>query len=213
MDTIYWIYSAMSILAIPCIFVGFWVAARFLPALINWIQPKVNHDLISHPSVKFILWLALGGLFSLPLLDFVRGLGYLANIVFLAGGPADNGFSTFLGLAPSWAYYGFNFILVLVIFGIVIWFCSDFLSTGRQFNRAERTFIIFSIASLFYHGVSNIFTYIFTFQLPAGFIQQNYGIGGFILEVAIGFVILSLILLGVNLFLPFHPAGRMQTKQ
>jgi hypothetical protein len=94
---------------------------------------------------------------------------------------------------------------MLAIYGIVVWFATDFLSIPGQFNQTERIFIIFSIASLFYHGVSNIFTYIFSFQLPSGFIQQNYGIPGFLFEVAIGLVILFLILFGLNRFMPTHP--------
>jgi hypothetical protein len=207
MDTIYWIYSIMSILAILCIFVGLWIARRFLPACINWISSKGQNDLLSQPFAKIILWLALGGLFTLPLLDFVRWLGNFANIVFVPVGQGGNGFTTFLGLIPSRVYYGFSLILMLVIYGIIVWFTIDYLSTPGQFNRTERIFIILSIASLFYHGVSNIFTYIFSFQLPSGLVQQNYGIPGFVFEVVVGFVILFLILFGLTRFLPSNPAN------
>jgi hypothetical protein len=72
--------------------------------------------------------------------------------------------------------------------------------------------MVLSIASLFYHGVSNIFTYIFAFQLPAGFIQQNYGLMGFLLEVVVGIVILLLFLFGLNRVLPTHPISKMHSK-
>jgi hypothetical protein len=212
MDTIYWIYSIISILAILCIFVGLWIARRFLPDCINWIRSKGQNDLLSQPFAKILLWLALGGLFTLPLLDFVRWLGNFANIVFVSAGQAGNGFTTFLGLIPTRVYYGFYLILMLAIYGIVVWFTTDYLSTPVQFNQIERIFIILSVASLFYHGVSNIFTYIFSFQAPSGLIQQNYGISGFVFEVVLGIVILLLILFGLNRILPSHPASGIQPK-
>ncbi len=213
MDTIYLIYSIMSILAILCILVGLWIAGKFLPACINWICPKVQNDLLSQPFAKFILWLALGGLFTLPLLDFVRWLSNFANIVFVPVGQGENGFTTFLGLIPFQVYYGFYLILIVVIYGIVVWSTMDFLSTAEPFNQTERIFIILSIASLFYHAVSNIFSYIFSFQLPSGLVQQNYGIPGFLFEVVLGFVILFLILFGLNRFIPTHPPSSTSSTQ
>jgi hypothetical protein len=212
MDAIYWIYSIMSILAILFIIVGLWIAGKFLPACINWIHPKVNNDLLSRPFAKIILWLALGGLFTLPLLDILRWLGNFANIVFIPVGQGGDGFTTFLGLIPIRVYYGFYLILMLAIYGIVVWFTIDYLSTPGQFNQTERIFIILSVASLVYHGVSNIFNYIFSFQLPSGLVQQNYGIPGFVFEVVVGFVILFLILFGLTRFLPSNPASGIQPK-
>jgi hypothetical protein len=212
-DTIYWIYSIMSILAILFIIVGLWIAGKFLPACINWIHPKVNNDLLSRTFVKIILWLALGGLFTLPLLDILRWFGNFANIVFIPVEQGGDGFTTFLGLIPIRVYYGFYLILMLAIYGIVVWFTTDFLSTAEPFNQTERIFIVLSIASLLYHAVYNIFTYIFTFQLPSGLVQQNYGIPGFLFEVVIGFVILFLILFGLNRFMPTHPPSGMSSTQ
>ncbi|MFZ2097453.1 MAG: hypothetical protein WAV05_12520 [Anaerolineales bacterium] len=212
MDKIYWIYSILSILAILCIIVGLWIAGKFLPACINWIEPIVNNDLLSQPFAKIILWLALGGLFSLPLLDLVRWLGNLANIVVVPSGQGDGGFSTSLGLIPSRVYLGFTLFLMLVLYGIVVWFAAAYLTTPGQFNQTNRIFIVLSIASLFYRGVYNIFTLIFSVQLPPGFIQQNYGVPGFLFEVAIGFVILVLILFGLNRFMPTHPPSGISSE-
>lgn len=207
MEVNYWIYPILSFLALLCIIVGLWVAGKFLPSCINWICPEDHNELLSQPFAKIILWLALGGLFTLPLLDFVRWLGNLASIAFM--GQGDNGFSTSLGLIPSWVYLGFTLFLMLVLYGIVVWFALAYLKTPDQFNQTNRIFIVLSIASLFYRGVYNIFTYIFSVQLPPGFIQQNYGVPGFLLEVVIGLVILILILFGLNRFLPNHPTGGM----
>lgn len=213
MDTIYWIYSIMSILAILCIFIGLLVARKFLPACLNWILPKVQNDLPSQPFTKFILWLALGGLFTLPLLDFLRWLGYFADIIFVPVGEAGNGFTTFLGMVPLRVYHGFYLILMVVIYGIVVWFITDFPSMAEPYNHTGRIFIILSVASLFYRGVSTVFTYIFSFQPPSGLVQQDYGIPGFLFEVVIGFVILFLILFGLNRFMPTHPSSGVSSTQ
>jgi hypothetical protein len=213
MDTINWIYSGMSILGIMGILAGLWIAGRFLPAFMDWIRHKVNNHLLSQPAVKIILWLALGGLFTLPLQDIVRWLGNLANIVFLPVGPGANGFTTSLGLIPTRAYYGFSLFLMLAIYGIVIWITTAYLPTAEQFTRTERIFVELTIASLSYHAVYNIFSYIFLFQLPPNLIQQNYGIAGFLFEVAIGFAVLLLILLGLNRFMPTHPPSGIASEQ
>lgn len=212
MDTIHLIYSILSILAVLCIFAGLWRAGRFLPACINWIHSKIDHDLLSQPFAKIILWLALGGLFTLPLLDLVRWLGNLANIVVVPSGQGDGGFTTFLGIAPFWVYYGFNIFLMLAIYGIVFWFAMNFLSIPGEFTKMERTFIILSVASLFYRGVSNIFTYIFSLQLPSNLAQQDFGIPGFVFEVLVGFIILLLILFGLNRFMPTHPPSGISSE-
>jgi hypothetical protein len=205
MYTTNWIYTGTSILGIVGIVVGLWMAGRFLPIFINWIRPKANHSLLSQPFLKIILWLALGGLFTLPLQDIVRWLANLTNIVFLTVRPGANGITTAFGLIPFRAYYGFSLFLMLAIYGMVIWVTSDYLPTVEQFNRIEQIFIILAIASLSYHAVSNIFTYIFDVQLPSSLAQQNYGIAGFLSAVAIGFIILCLILLGLNRFMSTHP--------
>lgn len=205
MYTTNWIYSGVSILGIACILVGLWMAGRLLSTVIDWIRPKVNNSLLSQPLVKIILWLALGGLFTLPLQDIVRWLANLANLVFLSVRPGTTGITTSFGLIPFQAYYGFSIFLMLAIFGIIIWVSTDYLPRTERFNRTERSFIVLTIASLSYHAVSNIFTYIFDIQLPSSLAQQNYGIAGFLFAVAIGFAILLLILFGLNRFMPTHP--------
>lgn len=213
MYTTNWIYSGMSILGIAGILAGLWMAGRFLPTFINWIRPKVNNGLLSQPFVKIILWLALGGLFTLPLQDIVRWLANLVNLVFLSVRPGANGITTSFGLIPFQAYYGFSLLLMLAIYGIIIWVTTDDLLTAERFNRTERSFIVLTIASLSYHAVSNIFTYIFDIQLPSSLAQQNYGIAGFLFAVAIGFLILLLILLGLNRFMTTHPPSGITPEQ
>jgi hypothetical protein len=206
MEASYWIYPILSFLALVGIIAGLWIAGKFLPTFINWIRVREPNDLLSQSFIKILLWLALGGLFTLPLLDFVRWLGNLMNLVLAFVGQADNGFFTSLGLISSQIYFVFHLILVLALYGIVVWFAMDFLSAPDQFNQITRIFMVLTIASLFYRGVSNIFIYIFSIQLPPNLIQKNYGVSGFLIEVVVGFVILCLILFGLNKFMANHPA-------
>jgi hypothetical protein len=201
MNTYYLIYSILSFLAILCIPVGLWIAKKFFPTCINWLRSKVNNDLFSQATVKIIVWLVLGGLFTLPLLDIVKWLVNWVNIIFIPVGQSGM-FTTFLGPIPSNVYFGFMLVLMLVSYGVVFWFASNYLSTTGQLNQAQRIFVVLIFASLLYRGVSNILIYIFSLQFPPNFSLPNYGLTGFFSEVAGGIVILVLILFGIHKLSP-----------
>ncbi len=212
MDTYYWIYTILSLLAIFSVFVGLWIAMKFLPSIIKSINIRINDDIFSRPFLRIILWLVLGGLFTLPLLDLIKWLVYWASILFMPAGQSGL-FSTFLGSIPPQVFYGFMILMMFVLYAVVIWLANDYLSIPGQFNRTERFFIVLSIASLFYRGVTNIVTYLWAFQLPPNISLPNLGISGFLSEVLGGLIILILILYGFSRLLPSHPNNEMQSRQ
>jgi hypothetical protein len=201
MNTYYLIYSILSFLAILSIPVGLWIAKKFLPTCINWLRSKVNDDLFSRSIVKIIVWLVLGGLFTLPFLDIIKWLVNWANLIFIPVGQSGM-FTTFLGPIPINVYFGFMILLLFVLYGVVFWFASNYLSTPGQLNQAQRIFVVLIIASLFYRGISNILIYIFSLQFPPNFSLPNYGLTGFFSEVVGGIVILILILFGIQKLSP-----------
>ncbi len=210
METYYLIYSILSFLAILSIPVGLWIASKFLPECITWMGSKVNEDLFARPKVKIVLWLVLGGLFTLPLLDLIKWLVNLVNIMFIPVGQSGM-FTTFLGPIPSKVYFGFMLVLMLVLYGVVFWFASNYLSIPGQLNQVQRIFVVLIIASLFYRGVSNILIYIFSLQFPPNFSLPNYGLTGFISEVVGGIVILILFLLGLSKLSPNQTGDEYRT--
>ena len=202
MGTIYWMNSILSILSILCVVAGLWIAGRLFPDLIAWFQSAYRNDLLSRPLIKILLWLGFGALFSLPLLDFASWLGNLMNFALVPQGE----FSTMLGTVSMKVYSIFPLLLMLAVYGIIVYFGRDYMTTGGNFNQTERIFIVLSIASLVYRGVHSIFIQIFTFQLPIINVTQTFGITGFLIEVLVGIIILTVTLVVLNKVLPTHPA-------
>ena len=203
METIYWVGLILNFLGILGIIAGLWIAGRMLPAFISWLHSKYHNDLLYRPFVKILLWFALGVLFSLPLGDIIGWLRNLINVTLVpqAGGE----FSTILGTVSGRVYLSFYLILMLAIYGIIVYLSKDYISTSGNLDRTGRIFIILSIASLVYRGINNIFSQVFSFQFPAINIVQNYGNFGYLIEVLVGVAILIAILIGLNRFLPNHP--------
>jgi hypothetical protein len=186
------------------IFVGLWIAGRLLPAFITLLHLESRNELLPRPLVKILLWLALGALFTQPLLDFV---GWLGNLVIALQPQAEGEFSTILGTVTGQVYAGFHLILMLAIYGVIVYLAKNYLLKVGQFSQTERIFIVLSIGSWVYRGVLNIFTQVYSFQFPIFNVMQNYGLFGFLIEVLVAIVILTGILIGLNRFLPTHPAG------
>ena len=99
MDTILiGLVPILNILAIFCIITGLYIAGRLLPTFVTWLHSFFPENLFSHQIPKTILWLALGALFTSPLLDFVSTLGWLINVTLLPQGGGE--FTSMLGTVP-----------------------------------------------------------------------------------------------------------------
>jgi hypothetical protein len=205
MDITPWVSPILSILFVLAFIAGLWIAGTFLPLAITWIHSEELQDILSRPFARNIVWLALGGLFSLPLMDFVILLGDMANIIL--NPQAGSGFSTLLGTIPQVVYFAFFPLLMLLVYGVIFWSAMDFMATSEPLTYSQRIFLVLSIASLVHQGMRVIFAQVFSFQIPTLPVQQNYGIPGFLVEILIGFVIFFLIVIGLKRFLPAHPVS------
>lgn len=193
----------LSILALLSVIVGLWVAGRLLPTVMVWLKSKYPNRLLSSQFSRITLWIALGALFTLPLLDLISWLRNLISVLLI---PQSGGaFSTMFGTVSPQIYLLFPLLLMTAIYIIILYYGNDFLSKSRQFHQIERFFIVLTIASLVYRGINTIFAQVLSFQLPLINIQQNYGAIGYLLEVLVGGVIFIIILFGLNQFLSTHP--------
>jgi hypothetical protein len=206
MTTLYWIGPIFNILAIFGIITGLYIAGRLLPTFFTWLSSFFPENLLSRQIPKTILWLALGALFTSPLLDIVSTIGLLINVTL---SPQRGGeFTTALGTVPSQVYFLFPLILMVVVYMTTIIFGIKYATSLTQFHRTERIFILLVIASLVFGVVNSVFTQVLSFQIPFLASRQNLGIPGYLIEVAIGFLILVIILIGLDRILSNHPASK-----
>ena len=205
MDIFAWISPLWNILAILAFIAGLWMAARLLPALIAWIHSAYPTGLLYRPLARTILWLAAGALFSFPLLDLVSWVGNLASIAL--GQSSSGKFSTMLGTVSTSVYLSFSLLLMLLVYGIILYLAVDFISLPGRFDRTQRILLVLSVASLVYQGVFRVIDMVFAFQFPILNVQQNYGVAGFLAEILLGLVVLTVILIGLNRVIPKHPVS------
>jgi hypothetical protein len=204
MFTTVWMTTVLNILSILSIIIGLWIAGRILPMFIVAVDFEDLRDRLNRPFVRAVLWFALGTLLSFPLLDFVRLLGNLATYLI---SPLQQGrFTTILGTVSIVFYSSFHLLLMLVIYGAVLWLLSEIITLPGKLNQIERTLLSLSVASLVYRGILAIFTQIFSLQLPIG-VSQDYGVPGFLLEILIGLFILIAIVVLLDRLLPTHPVS------
>jgi hypothetical protein len=206
METISWFSPILNILAILCITIGLYIAGRFLPTLITWTHVQYPNNALSGWFRKIILWLALGTLFTAPLLDGVSSLGVLVNVILAQPGTSE--FPTLLGTVSSRVYFLFPLLLMIVVYSITIYLGIGFITSSRQFHQTERTFIVLAVASLVFGVINSVFTQVLSFQVPFLKVQQNYGLSGYLFEVLVGIVLLFGLLIGLNRLLSNHPASR-----
>lgn len=202
MNIMVWLNPLFSILAILATIAGLAIAGLLLPKVISWIRNDHFRTLLSRPFARLVLWISLGALFSFPLIDFITWLRNLVQIVALSSAP----FTTSFGPVSLPAFSAFPLVLVILVYGSIYWLTRNYLRTDAQVSPVERFFIISSIASLVYRGINNVFSYIFSMNLPLS-AQPNDGFAGLALQWLIGLLLLIVILGGLNVYLPNHPVS------
>ncbi len=135
MDNFIWIGPIFNVLAILCIITGLYIAGRLLPTFITWLHSSFPINLLSRAIPKTILWLALGALFTSPLMDVVSSLSLLINVTLLPQGGGE--FTFMLGTVPTQIYFIFPLILMVVVYVTVIIFGFNYLTSLTQFHQTE----------------------------------------------------------------------------
>ncbi len=202
MNIMIWLNPVFSILAILATITGLTIAGILLPNMISWIRNDHFRALLSRQFARLVVWISLGTLFSFPLIDFISGLRNLVQIIT----PSSNPFTTSFGTVSLQAFSAFPFLLLILVYGSIYWLSGNYLISEAPLNRVERFFIISGVASLVYRGINNLFSYIYSMNLPLN-VQQNYGFTGFAIQWLIGLLLLIAILGGLNYYLPNHPVS------
>jgi hypothetical protein len=196
----------LSILALLCAIVGLWIAGRLLPSVIVWLKSRYPDSLLSGRFSRIALWIALGAIFTFPLLDFISWIRNLVSVILIPQSEAT--FSTMFGTVSPQIYLLFPLLLMTAIYGIIFYYGNDYISKSKQFHPIDRIFIVLTIASLVYQGIYTIFAQVVAFQLPLFNVQQNYGAIGYLVQLLVGGVVFLIILFGLNRFLPDHPLSK-----
>jgi hypothetical protein len=190
-NTIFYILNFLAV--IP----GLWIAGLLLPSIISWIQVEQIKILISKGPGRYILWIALGQLFSWPILDilgWIHGWTQINN----PGGE----YPSIIGYIPGSALTIVPLALCFLVYGAVIWILRSIWRYAERDKRVERISMVFCLASLVYHLVVGTSERLWLFQLPNPLSQANIGAAGALIGTVLGLIVLAIILLILNMSLP-----------
>ena len=157
-----------------------WIAGRIVLNNLSLLQNNVS----SNRAIQLIIWLALGEIFTQPLIDLLA-LAQLFTTLSFENGEAY----TLWGNAPMFIY-GYTLITgwkplfkrVPPILGSI------------QLSPFERIFSLFTVAGLVYHTVRYVLTGIIWFQGSFGPMSVGKGIAGFFAGWLTGLLILGIII-------------------
>jgi hypothetical protein len=182
------LFSLLSILAIiPAL----WVARRFLAVIVPRVKDGQMRLLLVKPAGQLILWLALGTIFLLPLLDILSWLSDLIGL--LAGGAA-------VRTGGDWVYTVLMLILSAVVYLVVLrlgrpllgekpWFRTQMEGVGRL----EKLFVGLAVASLVSQMMKHVVNQVVLFPIPGQTQLINGGAGSVLLAVGVGIILFVLL--------------------
>lgn len=134
-------------ISFAAVLLGLWAARRLIAPLTDWFGPPAA----SRRPLQIILWLALGSLFSAPVTDLLSLLDRGVQLVTQA--PEFIQF----GLTPQPYYDLLIMLLLLVVYGVVIWLGRGVFNNlelqGRRLpniNWLEKALLLLVPASLIY---------------------------------------------------------------
>ena len=185
-----------------------WIAARFEPRLSEAIQHWRQRPL-SRP-LRLSLWLAVGYLFMLPLLEAFSLAQDVAGAFSRENwGPGGGGFDTFWGTAPVGWFYALTAAEVVAVFALVFALGWRFLRAPAAHDLAvptmsilERIFILLACGGLITGMVRSVVLEVLLFQVPAAISPRSHGILGFSGAWLLGVVLFSALVAWLNLRLP-----------
>jgi hypothetical protein len=184
-------------------------AAMFLisfPAL--WISGRIilRNYAVENRTLQILLWLSVGGLILIPLMDFLRYLGYVLYLII----PSSDKFgsiSVFLGIAPYLYYSTITLILGIAVYSLAFYHERNLLTQsklsfiqGLDIRNWEFGFIILGIAGLVNHMVRGIVVNFVSIYFPSLTAQLDLAqlSKGFWISWLIGFIILIVTLFFMN---------------
>jgi hypothetical protein len=181
-----------------------------IPAL--WVSGRIilKNPLGDHRTQLF-LWIALGGLLLIPLVDLIS---YLRDLILLAI-PSDQSASNiplFLGTS-SWLIYSVIAIIMgVIVYSFAIYYGGRILEKGRlpilkelTLTSLEKGFFIVGIAGLFHRMIRGIVINFIWMRLPVARDISSQGLVGSLVGWIIAFLLLAIAVISMN--------GRLQGEQ
>jgi len=169
-----------------------WIAGRIVLNNLSLLQNNVS----SNRAIQLIIWLALGEIFTQPLIDLLA-LAQLFTTLSFENGEAY----TLWGNAPMFIYDLSLLFILLFIYGytLITGWKPLFkrvppILESVQLSPFERIFSLFTIAGLVNHAIRYVLTGIIWFQGTAGPEGFGKGIAGFFAGWLTGLLILGIII-------------------
>lgn len=136
-----------QIIPLGLLVVGFWLAWKFLPVLMNWLQILPNTTNLNSPGIRFILWLTVGSLFTGTLIGFYQLLYPLVMILFVPDWCNNKAhYLSILGNIPGCLYLLPSYLFYLIIFVFVFWFGVPFITT--ETNKTNKFYVVFLLLTV-----------------------------------------------------------------
>jgi hypothetical protein len=150
------IYSLAWLLAV--IF-ALWIAGRIILRNISQVREHKDDMVLERPLI-LMTWLALGGLFAIPLLDLIGLLrAFVETFVPLFTIPASQ-FVTVSGTEPWPLFTGMRGVLFLLVYGLALWLGLKVLRIWNvpiglsiRVTPFEKVFVILAFGGLAYRAV------------------------------------------------------------
>lgn len=197
MDAQSWLRSIFGVLGLLAVIPALWVAKGLLSHLVGQLRQTPMGELAANQTVQLILWLALGGLFTKPLLEILGWIQALLSSLILS----EEGLVIYgMGTVPPATFSLLTLLLMLAVYGFVIWsgkalFAGNVqISPNIQLSRVEKWFMLLAIASMVYTVIRLIVMRVVLIELPNRLQPDDYGALGFLVAWAVGILLTALVL-------------------
>ena len=192
------IYSLAWLLAI--IF-ALWIAGRIILRNIAQVQEQKDDMVLERPLILMI-WLALGGLFAIPLLDLIGIIdAFVETFVPLFAIPASQ-FVTVSGTEPWPLFTGMRGALLLLVYGLALWLGLRVLRIWNtpidlsiRVTPFEKVFMILAFGGLAYRAVDAVMGVVISTGASALSLRLGSQLAGDGISWILGLLLLGLILL------------------
>ncbi len=182
-------------------FLGLWIAARWLPDVSGWLAGIGAGAVASSRAAQVVAWIALGAFFANPIMDVLRTL---VTVIQLAVRPAgDTGtMSTVWGQGSFSVYSGIATFMTLVIYLLVVWAGYRLWPEAAEEEASENTslaleewFVLFAVASLVNRFILDIVQSVIWLPVPNYIDMGRLSSVGFIGAWLIGLGVVAIVLL------------------
>lgn len=192
------IYSLAWLLAV--IF-ALWIAGRMILRNISQVQEHKDDMAFERPLILMI-WLALGGLFAIPLLDLIGIIdAFVETFVPLFAIPASQ-FVTVSGTEPWPLFTGMRGALFLLVYGLALWLGLKVLRIWNipidlsiRVTPFEKVFVILAFGGLAYRAVDAVVGLVVSSGATALSLRLGSQPAGERISWILGLLLLGLILL------------------